>query len=122
MSLVLWAVSTSRGATMPGKITMSDKPNTGRASGNELEDTRGGASGLPAAPRILINSVSGELMIATFCNLDAGRPKKFRGEKNALRRWAPWRFWTAALPAARRCVRIHSGKLLSPGLGHNQGV
>jgi hypothetical protein len=65
---------------MPGKITMSDKPSTGRASGKELEETRGGASGLPAAPRILINSVSGELMIATFCKLDAGRPKKFRGE------------------------------------------
>ena len=80
MSFVLWAVSTSSGATIPGKITMSDKPRIGSASGRELEETRGGASGLPAAPRMLINSVSGEVMVAPFCSLDAAALKKFREE------------------------------------------
>jgi hypothetical protein len=47
-------------------MTMSDKPRIGSFSGKELEETRGGASGLPAAPRMLINSVSGVLMIAPF--------------------------------------------------------
>ena len=66
ISLVLWAVSTSSGATIPGKMTMSDRPRMGSISGSELDETRGGASGLPAAPRMLINSVSGEVMIAPF--------------------------------------------------------
>ena len=49
---------------MPGKITMSDRPRMGRRSGRELEETRDGASVLPEAPKMLINSVSGEVMIA----------------------------------------------------------
>ena len=81
MSLVLWAVSTSSGATIPGKITMSDKPRIGNTSGSELEETRGGASGLPAAPRMLINSVSGEVMVAPFCSLDAAAPRKVQQER-----------------------------------------
>jgi hypothetical protein len=50
-------------------MTMSERPRTGSFSGRELDDTRIGASGLPEAPRMLINSVSGEVMIAPFCNL-----------------------------------------------------
>jgi len=49
MSLVLCFVSTSSGATIPGKITMSDKPSMGKTSGRDWEETRAGASGLPAA-------------------------------------------------------------------------
>jgi hypothetical protein len=76
MSFVLCAVSTSSGATIPGKITMSDRPRIGKVAGRELEETRTGASGLPAAPRILINSVSGEVIIAPYCNLDAAALKR----------------------------------------------
>jgi cystathionine beta-lyase family protein involved in aluminum resistance len=43
---------------------MSDRPRIGKVAGKELEETRTGASGLPAAPKILINSVSGEVMVA----------------------------------------------------------
>jgi hypothetical protein len=58
---------------------MSDKPRTGNTSGSELEETRGGGSGLPAAPRMLTNSVSGEVMVAPFSSLDAAAPKKVHG-------------------------------------------
>ena len=78
MSFVLCAVSTSSGATIPGKITMSDRPRIGKVAGKELEETRAGASGLPAAPRILINSVSGEVMVAPYCSLDAATLKKIQ--------------------------------------------
>ena len=72
MSLMLCAVSTSSGATMPGKTTMSDRPRIGRISGSTREETRSGVSALPAVPRILINSVSGEVMIKPTRGLDAG--------------------------------------------------
>ena len=42
-----------------------------RASGSEREDTVGGVSGLPEAPRMLINSVSGEVMMALLPMRDA---------------------------------------------------
>jgi len=50
---------------MPGKMTMSDRPRIGKTPGRELEETRGGVSGLPVAPRILMNSLSGEVMVAS---------------------------------------------------------
>jgi hypothetical protein len=66
MSLVLWGVSTRSGATIPGKMTISESPRIGRTCGREWAETRAGASGLPEAPRILINSVSGEVIVASF--------------------------------------------------------
>jgi hypothetical protein len=39
MSFVLWVVSTRSGATIPGKITMSDKPRMGNVSGKERAET-----------------------------------------------------------------------------------
>jgi hypothetical protein len=71
---------------MPGKMTMSDRPKIGKRSGNELEETLEGASVFPAAPRMLINSVSGEVMIANQQLLDARRPEKFREEMDFPRR------------------------------------
>src|SRR5580704_17764286 len=63
MSRMLWAVSTSRWVTVPGKMTMSDKPRIGSDSGRDLDHTLvPDASGLPPAPRMLINSVSGVVM------------------------------------------------------------
>jgi hypothetical protein len=59
---------------------MSDKPRMGNNSGREREDTWGGASGLPAAPKMLINSVSGEVMVAPYCSLDAAALKKVQGK------------------------------------------
>ena len=38
------------------------KAEDGQASGQGMAETRAGASGFPAAPRMLINSVSGEVM------------------------------------------------------------
>jgi hypothetical protein len=62
---MLCAVSTSSGATMPGKITMSDKPRIGRTSGKERDEIR--ETGAPASPeltpRILMNSVSGVAIV-----------------------------------------------------------
>ena len=70
---MLCAVSTSSGATMPGKITMSDKPRMGRTSGKERAEMRD--AGTPAspelAPKILMNSVSGEVIVVPFMTLDA---------------------------------------------------
>ena len=57
-------ISTSSGATMVGKMTMSDSPRIGNRSGKELDETREGASVFPEAPRMLINSVSGEVINA----------------------------------------------------------
>jgi hypothetical protein len=54
---------------------MSDRPKTGNVSGKELVETRDGASGLPAAPKILINSVSGEIMVEPYRTLDAAALK-----------------------------------------------
>jgi hypothetical protein len=61
---MLGPVSTNSGATAPGKITISERPRIGRASGRERDEIREASSGLPAAPRMLINSVSGEVMVA----------------------------------------------------------
>jgi hypothetical protein len=58
---------------------MSDKPRIGKTSGNELEETRCGTSGLPAAPKMLMNSVSGEVMVELSSTLDAVAPKKVQG-------------------------------------------
>ena len=62
---VLCEVSTSNGATMPGKITMSDKPSTGTTSGTERGDSFPATASAPAedAPKILMNSVSGEVIL-----------------------------------------------------------
>jgi hypothetical protein len=54
---------------------MSDRPRMGRVSGRELEETRAGASGLPAVPNMLMNSVSGEVIVRTSRNLDAAALK-----------------------------------------------
>ena len=59
MSRMLCGVSTSKWVTVPGKMTMSDKPRIGSDSGRDLDQTLvPEASGLPPAPRMLINSVS----------------------------------------------------------------
>jgi hypothetical protein len=58
---------------------MSDKPRTGNVSGKERVETRDGASGLPAAPKILINSVSGEIMVEPYRTLDAAALNKVQG-------------------------------------------
>ena len=46
---------------------MSDRPRIGSTSGRERAETFVGASGLPAAPRMLMNSVSGEVMWGAVC-------------------------------------------------------
>src|ERR1043166_2976321 len=55
--------STSNGATMPGKITISERPRIGSTLGSDFAAGRGGAASPAAfcALRMLINSVSGEL-------------------------------------------------------------
>ena len=58
---------------------MSDKPRIGNSSGRERDESFAGASGLPAAPKMLINSVSGEVMVARFSSLDAAVPIKVQG-------------------------------------------
>src|SRR5277367_4417540 len=62
---MLWEVSTNSGATMPGKITMSDNPSTGSTSGSERAEMRAGTGSAPpdAAPKMLMNSVSGEVIL-----------------------------------------------------------
>jgi len=63
---------------MPGKITMSERPRMGRVCGNECADTRAGASGFPAAPRMLINSVSGDVIERFYrYRLDAAARERF---------------------------------------------
>ena len=66
ISRMLCAVSTSSGATIAGKITISESPRMGSDSGSVGATTRGGGassvSEVAVAPRIRINSVSGELM------------------------------------------------------------
>src|SRR5690242_9116881 len=66
----LGPVSTSSGTTAPGKMTMSDRPSTGRFSGKERAEMREGASDFSAPPRILTNSVSGEVIVVSI-KLDA---------------------------------------------------
>ena len=63
MSFRLGPVSTSSGTTAPGKITMSDKPRMGSTSGSDREETRLGSSDFSPEPRMLMNSVSWELVI-----------------------------------------------------------
>src|SRR5581483_815996 len=77
---MLWAFSTSKGATIPGKITMSDSPRIGSTSGKEREEIRGGVVSPPpdVAPKMLMNSVSGEVMVASFPILDAAPPQKIQ--------------------------------------------
>ena len=55
-------VSTSNGTSVPGKMTMSDRPRIGKVSGREWEEICGGVSEL-SAPRMLTNSVSGEAIV-----------------------------------------------------------
>jgi hypothetical protein len=51
----------------------------GSTSGREREEMRGGVSDPPLVPRMLINSVSGEVIVALVCNkLDADARKKFQ--------------------------------------------
>src|SRR5580704_8971936 len=65
---MLCEVSTSSGATIPGKITMSERPSTGTISGTEREEIFPGTVSDPAedAPKMLINSVSGEVIRQVF--------------------------------------------------------
>jgi hypothetical protein len=51
-------------------MTTSESPSTGTVSGNEREEIRGG-SAVAAAPMMLMNSVSGEVIVACCCQLDA---------------------------------------------------
>src|ERR1700722_9662138 len=80
---MLCEVSTSSGATMPGKITMSDRPRMGRTCGTERDEMRPGTASVPpdVAPKMLINSVSGDVMIAAF-NYWIAAELKGSGEKN----------------------------------------
>ena len=74
---MLAADSTSSGATMPGKITMSERPRMGRMSGSDLP-ARVMTVSPPAvgAPRMLMNSVSGEVILWPLSGLDAGARQK----------------------------------------------
>src|SRR6267143_5666737 len=88
MRRMLWAVSTSNGATMPGKITISERPRMGRTEGT-LAATRGVCVSVPpgAAPKIRMNSVSGEVICRVALTLDAPSSQKvqqlfFFGNRN----------------------------------------
>src|ERR1039457_4025224 len=78
-SLRLGPVSTSSGTTAPGKITMSDRPRIGSASGSEREDRRLGNSDFSPVPRMLTYSVSGDVSFEFIVVSTAGwippRPK-----------------------------------------------
>ena len=62
ISFRLGPVSTSSGTRALGKMTMSDKPRMGKASGNEREEIRGGGPEL-SVPKMLTNSVSGDVIV-----------------------------------------------------------
>jgi len=55
----------------PRKEDDVGKAETGRTSGSDREEMREGASGFGPVPRMLINSVSGEVIVASVCSLDA---------------------------------------------------
>src|ERR1035438_2843101 len=59
-SFRLGPVSTRSGTTAPGKITMSERPRIGSASGSEREEKWDGNSDFSPVPRMLTNSVSGD--------------------------------------------------------------
>src|SRR4029079_9400482 len=69
---------TSSGAIMPGKMTISERPRIGRTWGSEWAETRAGASGFTPARTMVIDSVSGEVIVASFYILDAAALKRFR--------------------------------------------
>ena len=84
--------------------------------GSEWAETRAGASGFPAAPRMLINSVSGEVIVASFCKLDAAAPEKIqRSELIPLGDWHLGAFRSAIAPAAHQCAESHSDRPPWPG-------
>ena len=97
---------------MPGKMTMSDRPRMGRTSGSEVEETSEGTSGLPAAPIMLINSVSGVLMIGPCYTLDAAARNKFREEASPLRQEPFCHFSFAAGSPAHQSAGTRSDKRL----------
>ena len=61
---MLCAVSTNNGVTVPGKMTMSERPRIGRHSGRALDQVFvPDGSELPVVPRIWISSDSGVGML-----------------------------------------------------------
>ena len=74
MSLRLGPVSSKSGTTAPGKITISASPRIGRISGKERVETRDASSVFSAAPRMLTNSVSGDVVVI----IPAFRPRRLR--------------------------------------------
>ena len=64
---MLCVVSTRSGATIPGKMTMSESPRIGRFSGKDLDQTFvPEGSALPAEPRISISWESGGVIIPLY--------------------------------------------------------
>ena len=62
ISFRLGPVSTSNGTRALGKMTMSDKPRIGKASGSDREEIRGGGPEF-SVPKMLTNSVSGDVIV-----------------------------------------------------------
>ena len=113
----LGPVSTSSGTTAPGKITMSDRPRMGRFSGNERDDIRGRASDFSAPPRMLTNSVSGEVIVVSITIIiRCRRTGKDSCAANFLRQLELSCFWCAiGVPPARQFAENHSHKSPWPG-------
>src|SRR6266853_3435920 len=119
---MLAADSTSSGATMPGKITMSERPRMGSTSGNDLP-AREMAVSLPAvgAPRMLMNSVSGEVILWPLSGLDAeARQKLHEKVKPSRSDWKQKSFLRTAQPfLAHPRAGNHSGSTPWPGSNRN---
>src|SRR5438270_12507457 len=95
---MLWADSTNNGATMPGKMTISERPRIGRTLGSDFAAGRGGALSPAAfcALRMLINSVSGELTYS----LDATVAEKVHPLIPCKRSQSPSDIGMVAVPVA----------------------
>ena len=68
---------------------MSERPRTGTVSGRERDEIRGGASDFSEAPRMLINSVSGDVVVVSTI-IKCRAPEKMNAHR--LTSFGNWNF------------------------------